>query len=355
MDDELQNFVKVWTLAITSLCYCFYVSARLPKGLLRLISLFPILLLFVYLPLNLSSFHLCGPTAFFLAWLANFKLILFCFDQGPLSPPPPNAVHFISMASLPIKTKHLHIENNLTKPLKSPDFAQTKQNTSNVVPKSMLFAVKVLLLAVLFHSYNYKQHLHKNVIFAMYCVHVYLQTEIVLALCALPALAILGFVIEPQFNEPYLATSLQDFWGHRWNLMVTSVLRPTVYHPIRRISTHIVGSRWSLLLAIIAVFVVSGVMHELIYYYLTRAHPTWEVTWFFIIQGVAVAIEVVVKKVVPVKLRLHWAVSGPLTLGFVAVTSVWLFFPQLVRNKVDEKTIGEYSKLVDFVKDLLPF
>ncbi|XWS09733.1 hypothetical protein CRYUN_Cryun39dG0014700 [Craigia yunnanensis] len=64
--------------------------------------------------------------------------------------------------------------------------------------------------------------------------------------------------------------------------------------------------------------------------------------------------EVAVKNVVPVKLRLHWAVSGPLALVFVAVTGIWLFFPQLVRNRVDEKAIGEYS-LVDFVKELLPF
>lgn len=137
--------------------------------------------------------------------------------------------------------------------------------------------------------------------------------------------------------------------------MVTSILRPTVYYPVRRISTRIVGSKWASLPAVVAVFVVSGLMHELIYYYLTRVDPTWEVTWFFIIQGVAVAIEVVVKKVAPLKLRLHRAVSGPLALGFVAVTGVWLFFPQLVRNKVDDKAIGEYVKLVDFVKKLLPF
>ncbi|XWS09732.1 hypothetical protein CRYUN_Cryun39dG0014600 [Craigia yunnanensis] len=358
MDVELQNFIKVWILAITSFCYCFYISVRFPKGFCRLISLIPFFLLFIFLPLNLSSFHLCGPTAFFLAWLANFKLLLFCFDQGPLSPTPPSVFHFISIASLPIKTRQnpwpLHIENHLINPPKSPDFAKTKQNISHV-SKSILLAVKVLLLAILFHSYNYKQHFHKNVILAMYCVHTYLELEIVLALGALPARAIFGFEIEPQFNEPYLATSLQDFWGQRWNLMVTSILRPTVYYPIRRISTHIVVSRWVSLPAIVAVFIVSGLMHELIYYYLTRVYPTWEVTWFFILQGVAVAMEVVVKKVVPVKLRLHRAVSGPLALGFVAVTGIWLFFPQLVRNRVDEKAIGEYSKLVDFVKELLPF
>ncbi|KAH1063151.1 hypothetical protein J1N35_028138 [Gossypium stocksii] len=107
---------------------------------------------------------------------------------------------------------------------------------------------------------------------------------------------------------------------------------------------------WASLPAIIAVFVVSGLMHELIYYYLTRVAPTWEVTWFFILHGVAVAAEVVVKKVVPEKVRLNPVVSGALAWGFVAVTAVWLFLPQLLRNGVDEKTIGEYCKLMNLLK-----
>ncbi|MBA0625440.1 hypothetical protein Godav_010636 [Gossypium davidsonii] len=162
----------------------------------------------------------------------------------------------------------------------------------------------------------------------MFCVRIYIELELALALAAITARAMFGFEIEPQFNEPYLATSLQDFWGRRWNLMVTSILRPTVYYPIRRISTRLLGSRWSSLPA---------------------------VAWFFILHGVAVVAEVVVKKVVPDKMRLHPVVSGALALGFVAVTAVWLFLPQLVRNGVDEKNIGEYSKLMDLIKGLLPF
>ncbi|MFQ6670119.1 hypothetical protein Gotur_035150, partial [Gossypium turneri] len=139
----------------------------------------------------------------------------------------------------------------------------------------------------------------------MYCVHTYIELELTLALAAIPARAMFGLEIEPQ---------------------------------------------WASLPAIIAVFVVSGLMHELIYYYLTRVAPTWEVTWFFILHGVAVAAEVVVKKVVPEKMRLHPVVSGASAMGFVAVTAVWLFFPQLLRTGVDEKTIGEYCKLMDLLK-----
>ncbi|PPD98227.1 hypothetical protein GOBAR_DD04727 [Gossypium barbadense] len=96
-------------------------------------------------------------------------------------------------------------------------------------------------------------------------------------------------------------------------------------------------------------------MHELIYYCLTRVAPTWEVTWFFILHGIAMPAAVVVKKVVPEKMRLHPAVSRVLTLGFVAVTVNWLFLPQLARNGVEENIIEEYSKLMVLFKGLLPF
>ena len=57
------------------------------------------------------------------------------------------------------------------------------------------------------------------------------------------------------------------------------------------------------------------------------------------------------KKAAGGRWRLPPAVSRPLTVGFVAVTGFWLFFPQLVRNHVDDRGIGEYSVLNEFVKD----
>nr|XP_023902290.1 long-chain-alcohol O-fatty-acyltransferase-like [Quercus suber] len=220
--------------------------------------------------------------------------------------------------------------------------------------RSMLLVIKALFLAMIIRAYDHRSNLHPYVILALYCCHTYLAVEIVLALAAAPVQAIFGFEIEPQFNEPYFATSLQDFWGHRWNLMVTSILRPTVYILIHCISANVIGSRWAALPAIISTFIMSGLAHEVIYFHFTRVHPTWEVTWFFVLHGVCTAIEVVVKKAVTNRWQLHRAVSGPLTIVFVAVTGGWLFFPQLIRNSVDIKAIEEYSILVDFVKVNLP-
>lgn len=214
--------------------------------------------------------------------------------------------------------------------------------------------MKVLLLAMIVCAYDYRENLHQRIILLLYCCNLYLGLELVLALCATPARAVFCFELEPQFDEPYLCTSLQDFWGRRWNLMVTSILRPTVYDPIRRMSTRILGSTCGQPPAVLATFVVSGLMHELMYYYLARVPPTWEVTWFFVLHGMCTAIEVAAKKALGRRgWRLHRAVSGPLTVAFLAVTSEWLFFPQLVRNGVDRKGIGEYAIMVDFVKSKL--
>ncbi|GJZ23792.1 long-chain-alcohol O-fatty-acyltransferase-like protein [Tanacetum coccineum] len=180
-----------------------------------------------------------------------------------------------------------------------------------------------------------------------------LGVELVLAITAYLTMFLkLGFEIEPQFNEPYLATSLQDFWGRRWNLMVSRILRPTVYDPVREITSPLIGKQYSQLPAIFLTFLVSGLMHELIYVYLTRVWPTWEVTWFFVLHGVCTAVEVAVKKAVNGRFRLHRAVSGLFTVVFVAVTGVWLFLPQILRNGVDVKAIDEYYILVNFLRSI---
>ncbi|KAK7316807.1 hypothetical protein RJT34_00535 [Clitoria ternatea] len=343
MDGEIERFIKVWITTISCLCYCYYISSQIPKGFPRLLSLLPIIYLFLILPFNLSSFHLGAPTTFFLVWLANFKLLLFAFNQGPLILSHPNILQFISVASLPINFKQ-HPSNE-------------KTTTTPIIGKVqtwLLLIAKVLILAMIICAYDYRDNLHPNIIIVLMCCHVYLGIELVLLLSAIPVRIILRAEIEPQFNEPYLSTSLQDFWGRRWNLMATRILRPTVYDPVRRISTQFVGPSNATPVAMLATFFVSGIVHEVIYYYFTRAPPTWEVTWFFIFHGVCLVVEVKVKKAMLRRgWQLHRAVSGPLALAFMIITAKWLMLPQVLRNGVDKKAIGEYTILVNFLKLML--
>lgn len=62
-------------------------------------------------------------------------------------------------------------------------------------------------------------------------------------------------------------------------------------------------------------------------------------TGFFVLHGVGVAVEMVVKRAFPGRWRLH-----------SAILRFWLFFPPLIRNNVDVRAIEEFKMFVDFLK-----
>lgn len=137
--------------------------------------------------------------------------------------------------------------------------------------------------------------------------------------------------------------------------MVSDSLRETIYKPIRSITSPVIGKKSATIIGVLASFLVSGLMHEWVFHYFTRVTPSWEVTCFFVLHGTCLVVEVLIKTAVSDKWKLHRAVSGPLTVGFVAVTAAWLFFPPLIRNKVHERAIHEYAMVGSFVKaNVLP-
>ncbi|KAJ0246150.1 Wax synthase domain-containing protein [Hirschfeldia incana] len=337
MEEELRNLSKVWISALVSICYCYFISSRISKGVLRLLSIIPVCILFLVLPLSLSTVHLCASTALFLSWLANFKLFLFAFEQGPLCPLPANLYRFICFVCFPIKIRKNPSPSGIIK--------------SDPIPKWVL-AVKILIFGVLLHIYEYSDSLPRFAVLATYCLHIYLEIEIILVFVGAVVSTLLGCDIEPVFNEPYLATSLQDFWGRRWNLMVSAVLRSAVHIPVQQFCTRFLGPDRAVLVGVMASFLVSGLMHELVYFYAIRLPPTWEVTCFFVLNGVATTIEIAVKRTLRWR-PLHRAVSGLGVLAFVSVTGVWFFLPQLLRNNVHERAISEWLLVIDLAKRTL--
>nr|XP_028952265.1 acyl-CoA--sterol O-acyltransferase 1-like [Malus domestica] len=160
--------------------------------------------------------------------------------------------------------------------------------------------------------------------------------------------------IQPHFNDPYFSTSLQNFWSRRWNLVAHSILHSAVYEPTRDYSAGVIGSEWAPLPAVFGSFLVSGLMHEHMYYCMGRVRPTWEVTWFFVLHGVCLPVEIVLNKALKGRCRLPKVISVPLTLGFVVVTSYWLFFPQFTRCKADVRMLQEYGEFAAFLKNVIP-
>ncbi|KAL8462417.1 hypothetical protein ACS0TY_032629 [Phlomoides rotata] len=331
LEGEIKNLSRVWLIVTASLCYCRLISAKLPKGKWRFISLLPIFYIFTLLPLFTSSAFFTGVTAFFITWLSNFKLLLFAFDRGPIAPDPdPKPLPtFIAMAALPFDINRTPTPN---KSKKLPLFLATE------------ISISVVLFSIL---HDYKQRIHPQIVLILYCCLVFLLIEILVELSSLVAWALLGLDLESPSDEPYLSTSLREFWGRRWNRTVNSILRQTVYRPVRSATEAAMGGDAAAVAGVMAAFVVSGLMHELLVWYITRAPPSWEMTMFFVVHGVCVAVEFGMAER---KWRLPWFVAAPLTVGFVVGTSSWLFFPPLMRNGADTRVIEEVGFVLEVVK-----
>ncbi|CAD6263447.1 unnamed protein product [Miscanthus lutarioriparius] len=266
MASEVARLAVVSAAASVALAYARLATSRLAPSIPRLAALLPALLLLPVLPFAFSSIQFRTISAFFLVWLCGFKLLLLAAGHGPLHPALP-LVRFVA-ARMPT------------------------------------YAVPVFDGA-----------------------HVYLMLELFLASAAALARALLGAELEPQFDRPYLASSLRDFWGRRWNLMVPGVLRPCVYRPVR--------ARFGAAAGVLAAFLVSRAMHEVMFYYITLEAGTGEVTAFFALHGACVVAERWMARQRGVW-RPPRPVATALTLAFVTGTGSWLFFAPVIRSGLDK-------------------
>ncbi|KAL5771651.1 hypothetical protein ACOSP7_015805 [Xanthoceras sorbifolium] len=208
--------------------------------------------------------------------LTNLKLLLLAFDKGPLSShsvPPLNFIRFMAVACFPIK-----IQQN-----------STKNNNGYSASRFLL------ILAVVVPIYMYKENLHQNVMLSLYCIYVYIILDLYLDMVRHLVQFLIGVELAPQFNKPHLSTSLQDFWGRRWNVMVSDILRWAAYNPVKSISSRLIGENLAKYPAILATFFLSGLMHELQFYYYGREKPRWDVTCFFLLHGLCVDVEIALK------------------------------------------------------------
>ncbi|WP_018344473.1 wax synthase family protein [Cytophaga aurantiaca] len=64
-----------------------------------------------------------------------------------------------------------------------------------------------------------------------------------------------GVDVKELFRSPYKATSLKEFWGKRWNMAFSEMTAMVVYKPLK--------TSYGIPLAMIASFLVSGMLHEI--------------------------------------------------------------------------------------------
>lgn len=360
MEGEIRRLIKVTLSVHICLSYCYFAGKIVSKGTPRLLTILPVVCCFLTLPLNLNSVHLIGPISFFISWLANFKLILFAIGKGPLSNPSISLPLFLAHACFPIKLpKNPSPKSPLYQEIiKNPSLnGHNKENPSPKLSKNSQkslwnYGIKGLLLALFQNVYLHFNNSNPMVAWFFLGFSVYFTLELIVALSSSLVGFLFGLDLDPQFDEPFLSTSLQDFWGRRWNVMVTRILKPAVYDPVRDISARAFGRKWALLPAILSCFFVSGLMHELIFFYLGRGRPTWEMTMFFSLHGIFLVMEIVIKKTMNVKWGLPRIIATPLVVGFVMTTSYWLFRPEFLRCRLDVRAFEDYAAIGAFANDV---
>lgn len=116
----------------------------------------------------------------------------------------------------------------------------------------------------------------------------------------------LGFVLPPNFNMPYIAKNLKDFWN-RWHISLSSFIRDYIYIPLGGNRNGFVMTQILVLFA----FGLSGIWHGN--------------TWTFLIWGLLHGFGLVVLNCYK-QLGLPKLPFGGASLTFLFVSLCWIFF-----------------------------
>jgi hypothetical protein len=123
-----------------------------------------------------------------------------------------------------------------------------------------------------------------------------------------------GIDAVPIMNAPILASSLSDFWGKRWNLAFRDLAHTFVFRPS--------VSRLGIAGATMAVFLVSGIVHDVVISIPAGAGFGLP-TFYFVIQGAALLFE---RSQFGKRLGLGKGVSGRAFCAVVTLGPVFLLF-----------------------------
>ena len=132
-----------------------------------------------------------------------------------------------------------------------------------------------------------------------------------------------GVDVTPIMRAPGLATSLADFWSARWNLAFRTLAHETVLRPLQR--------RLGLHGALFAVYLVSGLIHELVIS-LPAGAGYGLPTAYFLLQWLGLNVE---RSHFGRRAGLHHGLAGwAFMLLITAGPAYWLFHPAFVQRVI---------------------
>ncbi|CAF2926385.1 unnamed protein product [Rotaria sp. Silwood2] len=114
-------------------------------------------------------------------------------------------------------------------------------------------------------------------------------------------------------NAPFLSQSIRKFWGCRYNQLVGSVLKESVFEPTRRL-LH------SSTIAVLTTFTLSGLLHAHVAVAVFGASSPVSAFTFFFLQGIACCVENLCSLTLPkpigiVTTHIFLLLTAPLYIG----------------------------------------
>jgi hypothetical protein len=128
-----------------------------------------------------------------------------------------------------------------------------------------------------------------------------------------------GLNAKPVMRQPLLATSLVDFWSGRWNTAFSALAHELAFRPLAR--------KFGILRTTLAVFLISGLIHELLISLPSRAGFGLP-TAYFLVQGLGILAE---RSAFGLRIGLGRGFRGWLFMALCAGgPAFWLFHPAFV-------------------------
>lgn len=280
--------------SVGSMAYVYYGVLRLPRGLTRLAATIPLIAFYVYMPPTFDTVFVRGLYSFFFVWLTSFKLALLCWDEGPAADPWAVAsfprfvavmnlslhlkrqkfserekVYIVTATKLSLKrkpspemvngssgevtmdqitsvTRRTRIVDNPTnmstanngdgvKPSRKQEYSSWIEIFSESMAWQMVWLrlfVKFVALGCVCYLYTFGEFIPRMVLYFIYCWHMYIVCSLMFEGIAAAVSPLLGIELEAAYDKPFLAHSLANFWGQRWNILISDLLRVSVYDPI---------------------------------------------------------------------------------------------------------------------------
>lgn len=128
-----------------------------------------------------------------------------------------------------------------------------------------------------------------------------------------------GISAAPIMSSPIVSKSLTEFWGKRWNLGFRRLAHDFIFRPLQK--------QTGASLAGLLVFVVSGLIHDLVISFPARGGYGLP-TGYFIVQGLGVMFE---RSSPARRIGLHKGLPARIfTLLVTAAPAFWLFHPPFI-------------------------